>query len=50
MKATPQPGSVVKVRSAIWKVLSTTKLKGGDSEVHCRGMAGLVRDKEARFV
>jgi hypothetical protein len=50
MNAAPQPGSVVKVRSAVWKVLGTTKLKGGDSEVHCRGMAGLVRDKEARFV
>ncbi len=50
MNATPQPGSVVKVRSAVWKVVGTTKLKGGDSEVLCRGMVGLVRDKEARFV
>ncbi len=50
MSTTPQPGSVVEVRSAIWKVLGLAKLKGGDSEVHCRGMSGLVREKEARFV
>nr|WP_321251704.1 DEAD/DEAH box helicase [uncultured Ruegeria sp.] len=50
MNPIPQPGSVVKVRSAIWKVLGLTQLKGGDSEVHCRGVSGLVRDKEARFI
>lgn len=50
MSTVPQPGSVIEVRSAIWKVLGLTKLKGGDSEVHCRGMSGLVREKEARFV
>ncbi len=50
MNATPQPGSVVKVRSAIWKVLGLKQLRGGDCEVHCRGAAGLVRDKDARFI
>jgi superfamily II DNA or RNA helicase len=50
MSTAPQPGSVIEVRSAIWKVLGLTKLKGGDSEVHCRGVSGFVREKEARFV
>jgi len=30
--------------------LSTSTLKRGFREVHCRGLNGLVRDKEARFV
>ena len=50
MSAAPQPGSVIQLRSATWKVLGTSKLKRGYSEIHCRGLTGLVRDKEARFV
>ena len=50
MNSTPQPGAVIELRSATWKVLSTSTLKLGYSEVHCRGLSGLVRDKEARFV
>ena len=46
----PTPGSVVSVRSASWKVLSTSTLRKGYREVHCRGISGIVRDKEARFV
>ena len=48
--AVPQPGSVIHLRSATWKVLGTSTLKHGFREVHCRGVSGLVRDKEARFV
>ena len=50
MSAVPQPGSVVELRSATWKVLGTSILKRGYREVHCRGLSSLVRDKEARFV
>lgn len=50
MIAAPQPGSVIQVRSATWKVLGTSSLKRGYREIHCRGLSGLVRDKEARFV
>lgn len=46
----PQPGSVVEIRCATWKVLDTTTLRLGYREVHCRGLSGIVRDKEARFV
>jgi superfamily II DNA or RNA helicase len=31
-------------------VLGTSNLKRGFREIHCRGISGLVRDKEARFV
>lgn len=48
--AIPTPGSVISLRSATWKVLGTSTLKRGFREVHCRGLNGLVRDKEARFV
>lgn len=48
--AYPTPGSVISLRSATWKVLGTSTLKRGFREVHCRGLNGLVRDKEARFV
>lgn len=48
--AFPTPGSVISLRSATWKVLGTSTLKRGFREVHCRGLNGLVRDKEARFV
>ena len=50
MNAAPQPGSVIQLRSAAWKVLSTSGLKRGFREIHCRGLSGLVREKEARFV
>ena len=50
MNATPLPGSVIKLRTATWKVLGTNTLKRGFREVHCRGISGIVRDKEARFV
>lgn len=46
----PTPGAVISLRSATWKVLGTSTLKRGFREVHCRGLTGLVRDKEARFV
>ena len=50
MSIAPQPGAVIQLRSAIWKVLGTSSLKRGYREIHCRGLTGLVRDKEARFV
>jgi len=50
MSSAPQPGAVIQLRSAIWKVLGTASLKRGYREIHCRGLTGLVRDKEARFV
>ena len=50
MSAAPQPGSVIQLRSATWKVLGTSTLKRGYREIHCRGLSGLVRDKEVRFV
>ena len=48
--AYPTPGAVISLRSATWKVLGTSTLKRGFREVHCRGLNGLVQDKEARFV
>jgi len=48
--AHPIPGAVISLRSATWKVLGTSTLKMGFREVHCRGLTGLVRDKEARSV
>lgn len=48
--AYPTPGSVISLRSATWKVLGTSTLKRGFREIHCRGLNGLVRDREARFV
>ena len=50
MSSAPVPGAVVKVRGASWKVLGRSKLKYGYDEIHCRGLSGMVRDKEARFV
>ncbi|WP_412506109.1 DEAD/DEAH box helicase [Roseovarius sp. SYSU LYC5161] len=50
ISAYPTPGAVISLRSATWKVLSTSTLKRGFKEVYCRGISGLVRDKEARFV
>ena len=50
MNSVPHPGAVIELRSAIWKVLGTSTLKHGFREIHCRGLSGLVRDKDARFV
>ncbi len=50
MNSSPQPGAVIQLRSASWKVLGTSTLKFGYREIHCRGISGIVRDKEARFV
>lgn len=50
MGVTPQPGSVIHLRSTTWKVLGSSALKRGYREIHCRGLSGIVRDKEARFV
>src|SRR6056297_311763 len=50
ISAYPTPGAVISLRSATWKVLSTSSLKRGYREIHCRGLSGLVRDKESRFV
>ncbi|MCE5972604.1 DEAD/DEAH box helicase [Sinirhodobacter sp. WL0062] len=50
MNPVPNPGSLIALRSATWKVLGTSTLKRGYREVHCRGLSGVVRDKEARFV
>ncbi|WP_376871802.1 helicase-related protein [Albirhodobacter sp. R86504] len=50
MTSIPQPGAVIALRSAKWKVLRTSALKRGYREIHCRGLSGIVRDKEARFV
>lgn len=49
MSEIPQPGSVVEVRSARWKVLTTDTPKGYN-QVNCRGLSGIVRDKEAHFI
>ncbi|MCZ8133542.1 MAG: DEAD/DEAH box helicase [Rhodobacteraceae bacterium] len=46
----PTVGAVISLRSATWKVLGTSTLKSGFKEIHCRGISGLVRNKEARFV
>jgi len=45
----PKPGSVIRVRSSIWKVLGHERRAGGHI-VTCKGMAGVVKDKSARFV
>lgn len=50
ISAYPTPGTVISLRSATWKVIGTATLKRGFKEVHCRGLSGLVRGKEARFV
>ena len=49
MSEVPQPGSVIEVRSARWKVLSTEKPMGY-YQVNCRGLSGIVRNKEAQFI
>ena len=46
----PNPGALISLRSATWKVLSVDRGKGGFHIAHCRGLSGIVRDKDARFV
>ena len=50
MHSAPLPGSVINLRSTTWKVLGTNILKRGFREVHCQGISGIIRGKEARFV
>ena len=50
MDVAPTLGAVVELRAAVWKIIGTSHLKLGFRTVHCRGISGLVRDKEARFV
>jgi superfamily II DNA or RNA helicase len=45
----PTPGAMIRVRSSTWKVLSHERRSGGHV-VMCKGTAGLVKDKSARFV
>ena len=47
---TPNPGAVVRIRSANWKILSTRTTERGYRIVHCRGLSGITKDKEAQFV
>ena len=44
MNAAPQPGAVIQLRSATWKVLGTSGLKRGFRKIHCRGLSGLVHE------
>lgn len=50
MMSYPIPGAIVRVRGATWKVLSRSTLKHGYNQIHCRGLNGMIRDKEAHFV
>lgn len=50
MNAFPQPGSVVQVRSAKWKVLGTETSSRGFRIVRCRGLSGITKRKESQFV
>ena len=45
----PSPGSVIRVRSSNWKVLEHERRSGGHV-VTCKGLAGIVKNKSARFV
>lgn len=45
----PNPGAMIRVRSSTWKVLSHERRSGGHV-VTCKGTAGVVKDKSARFV
>lgn len=50
MTGTPQPGSVVQVRSAKWKVLGAEISRHGCRVIHCRGLSGITKDKESHFI
>jgi hypothetical protein len=45
----PTPGSMIRVRSSTWKVLGHERRSDGNI-VTCKGTAGVVKDKSARFV
>lgn len=45
----PSPGAMIRVRSSAWKVLGHERRAGGHV-VSCRGTAGIVKGKSARFV
>jgi len=47
--AIPTPGALIKVRSSIWKVSGHERRSGGHI-VSCRGIAGIVKGKSARFI
>lgn len=46
----PTPGAVVNIRSCTWKVKSTAKTSQGFNIIHCKGIAGITKGKEASFV
>ncbi len=50
MQPLPQPGSVLQVRSARWKVLATELTGRGYRIVRCRGLSGITRRKESQFI
>lgn len=45
----PTPGAMIRVRSSTWKDLNHERRSGGHV-VTCKGTAGVVKDKSARFV
>ena len=45
----PSPGSMIRIRSATWKVQGIERRADGNV-VSCRGMAGIVKGKSAHFV
>ena len=45
----PTPGAMIRLRSSTWKVLGHERRSGGHV-VTCKGIAGIVKDKSARFV
>jgi superfamily II DNA or RNA helicase len=50
MEPLPQPGSVLQVRSARWKVLATELTGRGYRIVRCRGLSGITKRKESQFI
>jgi superfamily II DNA or RNA helicase len=50
MGIAPQPGAVVQIRSANWKVIGVDVRSLGYRVVRCRGLSGLTQDKEASFI
>jgi superfamily II DNA or RNA helicase len=45
----PTPGSMIRIRSAIWKVLGYERRPDGNV-LSCRGISGIVKGKTAHFV
>lgn len=50
MESVPQPGSVLQVRSARWKVLASELTGRGHRIVRCRGLSGITKRKESQFI